>query len=144
MEWAHFALETCGAPLPFFCDDISQRAAYTRESGLSPVVPALLRRAKLIICGPALAWRPDVPEELLAAHGFPVFAQTVEATPVTKCMLSLLETGGLSQTHAISMIGNSMHHAAVGSMFLNLLLGWAHLGPEHAASEQTASAGAVA
>ena len=127
MEWAFFARQTCGTTPSFFCADISQTVGFLGHSGLSAVVPAILRNSKIMICGPSEAWRPAVPEELLAAQGFPVFAEGVDVTPVTKSLLSLLEKGIVSQKQAIGMIGNGMHHAAVGSVILHLLLSLARV-----------------
>ena len=124
-SWARHAAERfglgAGETLPFMVLNISQNPEFAKT--LTNIVPALLRSSQLIVATPSFAWRPAVPEELLAVQGLPVYAPQVHVhSPQTRAMLTLLQSGEFSQQVYRSMIGNSMHHAAVGAVALYALL----------------------
>lgn len=132
MEWVLHADRKHGCNLPFFLVDVAQTVNFAKDAGMCSLVPSLLTGSKIVICCPDYTWRMAVPEELLAAHGFPMFAEVAassetmksigravdDSSPVAKTMRSMLEDATLSHMRSIRLIGNSMCYPSVGNVFL--------------------------
>ena len=96
----------------FLLVNISQNSDWMFPS--NSLAPALLRSSDLWVLAPDLAARPLHPEELMSIQGMPVRSARRMETGVHKALLA----GALTRSDVCALVGNSMHHAAVGSVLL--------------------------
>ena len=106
---------------PFMCVNAQQNASFAKARHTN-IMPTLMRGSRIYVCTPDFAWRPCLAEELLCAQGLPMFGGAKAASPLAQTMNIMVPSLEIAETQICAFAGNSMHHAAVGSVFLDCLL----------------------
>ena len=116
IKWARLVAKTDCKDFFFF--NIAQNPGF--GASITEQAPALLRGSMLWVGGKGFSWRPVLLPELLAIQGFPVYEEIREDSPITQVMLAKMLNDQFKPA-AKKIIGNSMHHACVGSTLLFFL-----------------------